>query len=1340
MTLRVSIGNPFRPLIDGSKWHVQRASGSDAQGERVIDPGPVGSLFVVDGDKDQLAAPQEVGLLLGSGLVAAAELLGDGLVLHEDSAGRFALAPTGEVVDLARTSAIEIAAWRARAPGHAACFEPAIFSTVEDAAQALVRQLRGRSLLQGRIEAPALRSPSLVARRLAHRLFPRGLAADLERAAHQGHVSLLCTLRIEQGSLFGIAGPYSVGLYLQPNQTSEGPWGLFADVDVGRLDEQGPIRGTLHALLHIICGEPERMLGPVRGGPAAPSTGDSLLTDAAAKAAQAVLASGVATNRDLLLSSSSVDLNGWATQILLRRSDRGFLGFSGSGELTIPTEPELSWPLDLPVVLRQASSVAPSYAMALMAALNPGLRSRLLTTALACTLSLLKPRYYGPLCNVSRIEDGTFVPLGVDGAWVRFHPSDGSRSLFRFVAGFADRNGVSIEVQGSPTLYLVARQARLLPCPFEDDAEFRAAATFQLVRGLANPRGVSLRTRDLPHRYMVATNLAEDSTGGVEVMDFHFLALEADRPDAEFRESATFFLETNLRPPAQETAVLRLGERLLVGESRRSGNGRYFLTLLESGSLAVFAGASPHENHGCPWGSSGGSSGYYSARMEENGVLVVAKEEARATTAQAATLALSEEIIVWRSQVYGEPGECFAAVLGSGELGIFRGTPEDPGELVWSSRRGPVHWAKRRVSVALRTPLGLLSVHSEGGPLRVDGASLGKHQCFELWELWDDRVALRTLDRTFVSLVSDASAPPHIGARTRFVTSDALFVRGLVGGVPALRCGDGHYLSEHHGELTLADSPLPIHIVELPLVLPSLTGRSFELQSVPSGLVLTVDQRSQEDGAAVVARPRIGFSEQVFRLLYQSSDDTYALVAAHSAKCLGIAGGSINAGAALVQSTSSGHASQRVRILPNDDGTWTLAAHHSGLAIGPKDASGREGPASPVEQRGLVQPSSDLVDRAAVARFRLRPTRLMNDRALALDFSGGQSPAAVIYREARGESTQFDGLLSTGNLQIVGDFARLGRSQLLCINRMTTSGPKLRLFDLSTGHAPCPVVLGEDWGAYEWLNGWVDPNDWYLAGDFMGLGHDQLVLMNRGGSLGRVMIADLAAGYPVQIRYWESWGQSMWLDGWQDEGDVHLAGDFLGLGHDQWLTINRGGQHGRIRISDVKSGQPQHLYVEKYGDSSLFNGWLDTGDVILAGDFLHRGYDQLLCCDRSNGAGGLMVASFHGKKRAPAEVLFTESFQAGSAFSSWFDAGDAQLVGDFYGLGHDQLLLVNRSQVSGGKFLVLDLARGRPLDTRPFENWGQSRISDGFGEMSDIILTGDFAARGWSQTLFLKRR
>ena len=101
-------------------------------------------------------------------------------------------------------------------------------------------------------------------------------------------------------------------------------------------------------------------------------------------------------------------------------------------------------------------------------------------------------------------------------------------------------------------------------------------------------------------------------------------------------------------------------------------------------------------------------------------------------------------------EVYGEPGDCFAAVLGSGELAVFRGSPREPGDLVWSSRRGALHWAKRRTPVAVNTPRGLLTLRAEEGGVRTDGQSLGKHQSLELWELWDGRVALRALDHSFL--------------------------------------------------------------------------------------------------------------------------------------------------------------------------------------------------------------------------------------------------------------------------------------------------------------------------------------------------------------------------------------------------------------------------------------------------------------------------------------------------------------------------------------------------------------------------------------------------------------
>ncbi len=1349
MALRTVLGNPFRPQMDLSKWHIQQAKGPEGGAELVIDPGAGsgeagtqgGGIFVIDTRKDSIPAPDDVALFVGSGVAAAAEIVGDQLPIYEDSAGRFTLTTSGEVVTLAHTSALELAEWRARAPGRPASFSHAIFAAVEERAAELVRQLAGSALSQARFEAPVLRPPATLARELAERLFPRGLAAQLAHAATQVNASLLFTLRIEDGLMFGLRGPAQIGLYLQPNRDGDGSWGLSASTDVATLDPGGAVSGPLKVLLQVLCGLPETLLNPGRSV----MVGESR-RGAGGLEGKSVFGTESQPSKDLLLSPATVELNGWPTQILLRRSDRGFVGFAGAGELTLRTQPSPTWPIDLAMVLLEAAAVAPSYAMALLAAQSPGLRDRLLNTALAATVSLLQPRYYGPLCNFSRIEDGSFVPLGVEGAWVRFAPSDASRLHFRLVAGLASARDVSIESLGSPPLYLRALQSRLVPCPYEDDSEFRSAATFHLVRGLANPRGVSLRTHESPPRYVVATNVAGDGAEGtMEILDFYFLGLEHEQHEASFRDSATFFLETALRPPPQESAVLRLGERLLIGEGRRSGNGRYQLTLTPSGALCVVSGAGPGDTRGTTWASSGGASSFYSARMEPNGILQVVREAPLAAQSNAATLALSEETVVWRSEVYGEPGDCFAAVLGSGELAVFRGSPEDPGDLVWSSRRGALHWAKRRTPVAVNTPRGLLTLRAEEGGVRTDGQSLGKHQSLELWELWDGRVALRALDHSFLCRYSDAMGQRRLGARTNVLSPDAIFVRQGNSSSQILRTPDGQAVADRDGQLVLGDSPVPLRPIDLPFQPLPRSGRAFEVSSARSGLLWTVDQRSLEDGAPVVLRPRTGFAEQVFRLVYQSADDTYALIAVHSAKCLGIAGASANVGATLVQAAANGHPSQRFRLRPDSDGTWLLVAAHSGQILTVPEAPVSGAPVSgappPIEQRGVLGANGALPERAHDSRFRLRPTRLLNDRALALDLSVGHAPAAVVYRESRGESTQFDGLLGNGNVHLVGDFGALGRSQILCINRTTNTGPKLRVYDLSPGHPPCGAVMHEDWGEYDWLNGWVDANDWYLVGDFMGLGHQQLVLMNRGGSLGRVMIADLATGYPVQIRYWESWGQSMWLDGWQDDGDVHLAGDFLGLGYDQWLTINRGGQHGRIRITDVKGGKARHLYQENYGDSQVFNGWLDVGDVILAGDFLHRGYDQLLCCDRSNGAGGLLIASFHGKKRAPADVLYTDTWQAGSAFSSWFDAGDAQLVGDFCGLGHDQLLLINRSQSTGGKLLVTDLVRGRPpSETRYYEEWGQSLICDGFGEMSDIVVSGDFAGRGWSQVLFLKRR
>ncbi len=60
--------------------------------------------------------------------------------------------------------------------------------------------------------------------------------------------------------------------------------------------------------------------------------------------------------------------------------------------------------------------------------------------------------------------------------------------------------------------------------------------------------------------------------------------------------------------------------------------------------------------------------------------------------------------------------------------------------------------------------------------------------------------------------------------------------------------------------------------------------------------------------------------------------------------------------------------------------------------------------------------------------------------------------------------------------------------------------------------------------------------------DLIGLGNAQVMFLNRtDAGDGRVLIADFSGGQPpAQIRYWEQWGQSPLLDGWEDDNDWHL--------------------------------------------------------------------------------------------------------------------------------------------------------------------------------------------------------
>jgi tyrosinase-like protein len=304
-------------------------------------------------------------------------------------------------------------------------------------------------------------------------------------------------------------------------------------------------------------------------------------------------------------------------------------------------------------------------------------------------------------------------------------------------------------------------------------------------------------------------------------------------------------------------------------------------------------------------------------------------------------------------------------------------------------------------------------------------------------------------------------------------------------------------------------------------------------------------------------------------------------------------------------------------------------------------------------------------------------------RIMIADFSGGQVPAQVRSWESWGQDPLFNGWQDDNDLQLVGDFLHLGYDQLLSVNRTDAGDGRIMIADFSGGQVPAQVRYWEAWGQDPLFNGWQDDNDWQFVGDFMRLGHDQLLSVNRtDAGDGRIMIADFSGGQvPAQVRYWENWGQHNLFDGWQDDNDWQFVGDFMHLGYDQLLSINRtDAGDGRIMIADFSGGEvpAQVRYWENWGQHELFDGWQDDNDWQFVGDFMRLGYDQLLSVNRTDaGDGRIMIADFSAGQ-VPAQVRYWENWGQHELFNGWQDDNDWQFVGDFMRLGYDQLLSVNR--------------------------------------------------------------
>ncbi|WP_163999260.1 M12 family metallopeptidase [Pyxidicoccus caerfyrddinensis] len=333
------------------------------------------------------------------------------------------------------------------------------------------------------------------------------------------------------------------------------------------------------------------------------------------------------------------------------------------------------------------------------------------------------------------------------------------------------------------------------------------------------------------------------------------------------------------------------------------------------------------------------------------------------------------------------------------------------------------------------------------------------------------------------------------------------------------------------------------------------------------------------------------------------------------------------------------------------------------------------------------------------------------------------------------------------DIQLKGDFMGLGYDQMMYIN---PDGAGIKVKVVNYGALAMPGVSGytEEWGQHPLLSGWIDEDDDQLVGDFMGLGYDQVLFINRSGESGRLMVLDFkSTQVPGLMRGYEAYSESTLLGGWLDDEDLRFVGDFANRGHDQVMFINREGQLGKLMLMDFKTpSAPGRFgsiaYREEWGQSQLLSGWMDANDLQLAGDFMGLGYDQLLFINRSGESGKVAVVDYStgvlgGVARA-SETWTSASWLSGD----WLDEDDLRLVGDFRGLGHDQVMFINRGG-AGGKLMVLDYSLNvtpTQLGTAVYqEPWSTPGNLTYWLDQDDLQLAGDFGNKGHSQLLTINR-
>jgi hypothetical protein len=228
----------------------------------------------------------------------------------------------------------------------------------------------------------------------------------------------------------------------------------------------------------------------------------------------------------------------------------------------------------------------------------------------------------------------------------------------------------------------------------------------------------------------------------------------------------------------------------------------------------------------------------------------------------------------------------------------------------------------------------------------------------------------------------------------------------------------------------------------------------------------------------------------------------------------------------------------------------------------------------------------------------------------------------------------------------------------------------------------------QDWSTIgTGLGGWLDAGDSVLSGDFLVPGQQRLLFFNTemiGGAFSVRALSDVAGVGNMTTEVVVDWTPTLQqkLAGFHDVGDKIMAGDFTGMGRAQLLFFNTAAVDAAFQVAAVDSASSTLQSVTfipwTAALSASLTGWIDAGDKMVAGDFAGNGRAQIMFLNTAGGSQGAASLRQYDSASNSFQILKTVPWSKISGTSAlWTNQSMKTLVGDFLGLGRDQLMFLN---------------------------------------------------------------